>query len=563
MQSIISGRSLRELLELVNNYSNNWAGLLAVLAIIAPVIIEILLAVVKMLFKKIHSVIPSERMNCIRYIDANSSVEHRKELCRYYIPTRAQDIDPCNQEEIRDNNGKFLSIPLCDFFLNEAFKTSSRGKHYLILADSGMGKTTLLLQLYLRSAPLVRFRKSAKTAFVPLGQPNCIDEIGKIANPENTILLLDGLDENPDAMFEFDAFFKRLIHNTSRFNKVVITCRTQFFASGKDEPFQTGLVQIGGSTKGSEIVKKYLSPFSDEEDRKYLKKRFAFNRRLQKKALAIVQKVPEIMVRPLILNWISFLCDTKEEYKYLIDIYDSIIEKWIEREDLGSGSDKLYELSVEIAQHMFLNKSTDIPAKEVEKIASRKHINIQPIVAKSRSVLNRNSNGVFKFAHRSFFEFLVVFDILSKHCLPSDTEYLWSFSGAKRFLFESLLNSAEITNKKQVEDATQQLVQSKALVQSGNLIDFLLQPKLQIHGENTERGFIVEVWQYYLPIEGYNRKDEFNVTRFSSIVDVPVHEIINSDGIDIGLVFEVSAKCNPPQTKISTNIIKRSVKIKM
>ena len=115
----------------------------------------------------------------------------------------------------------------------------------------------------------------------------------------------------------------------------------------------------------------------------------------------------------------------------------TIIQKWIAREELGSNSNKLYELSADIANYMYQAESTTILADRVDKIALKKHIDLKPIIAKSRSLLNRNSSGEYKFAHRSFLEFFIVDNILRRMVMPDNTNFLWSLSGAKRFFIRT------------------------------------------------------------------------------------------------------------------------------
>ena len=69
---------------------------------------------------------------------------------RYYIPTKFQNVSPSEDDE---PNKKYIAsakqkiIPL---FLKIVFKKNSDdNKYYLILADSGMGKTTFMINLYL------------------------------------------------------------------------------------------------------------------------------------------------------------------------------------------------------------------------------------------------------------------------------------------------------------------------------------------------------------------------------------------------------------------------------
>ena len=299
----------------------------------------------------------------VGFVDRVYSKESRKAVTKYYIPTRAQDIDPCEFEEIRDNNGNFISQQLIPFFISDAFKESSQGKYYLVLADSGMGKTTFMLRLYRECLLNRKLRKRYKTKLIPLSQSNCIQSIEKIENPENTILLLDALDENGSAINDYELFFATLLQATEGFNKTVITCRTQFFPDRATEPVETGRIRIGTGKKKEEITKKYISPFSDEEVKLYLKKQYRFNKKKQRQAYEIVTKVPVLMARPVILNWINFLCDSTEKFTYAYQIYSAIIDKWIDRESIGHTSRSLFELSRAIANYMYLHNTTSMSAE--------------------------------------------------------------------------------------------------------------------------------------------------------------------------------------------------------
>lgn len=493
----------------------------------------------------------------------NYSKEYCDTLSKYYIPTRAQEIDPCNQEEIRKNNGKFNSFPLIPFFKKEAFKRSSAGRFYLVLADSGMGKTTFLLQLYKKCIPYVLTHKYEKIVLVPLADGDCINKIQQIVDGERTILLLDGLDENNEAIEGCDAFFSKLVTAAAHFNKVVITCRTQFYASAQDEPFRTGVIHVGRGNKGCEIVKKYISPFNDEEVRQYLRKRFSFRRKIQKKAFEIVNVVPNLMVRPIVLNWIEFLCDEGKEYQYSFQIYDTIIRKWIEREELGDGSNKLYELSADVANYMYVTESTTIPAERVDKIALKKRINLKPIIAKSRSLLNRNSDGVYKFVHRSFLEYFIVDNIFKNMKIPENTSFLWSLSGARLFLFERLICAAKETDEDQLDLANKQIEDNYRYSAADSLLDFLQNPKIKLNAKNNNNILTIEAWLYYLPTEGYDGNETFNIDQYFSATEGPIHQSINNEGTDIGAIFVVSKNVDITQVCLSVEVRKKRVSFTM
>lgn len=487
-----------------------------------------------------------------KYVNSVYTQERLVEVLKYYIHTRAQDMDPCEQEEIKENNGKFFSQSLIRFFITEAFNKNSAGKFYLVLADSGMGKTTFLLRLYRECLRKFNSAKKPSVKLIPLTDPNCIANLQRIENPENTILLLDAFDENNEAISDCNAFFEKLVKATASFNKVVITCRTQFFPSRKEEPSITNFIQVGRHKKRTEIVKKYLSPFTDEEVRRYLKKRFRFNLRLQKRAYKIVRKVPNIMARPLILNWINFLCDSNENYQYSYQIYDTIITKWIEREDLGHSEGSLFELSRSIADYMFRNETTTIPAKKVEEIASQKKIDLEPIIAKSRSLLNRNGRGEYKFAHRSFLEYFIVFSIFEKMRMPDKTDFLYSLSGTKRFLLEILLSSVEETDSAKIYEVEHELEKYKQYTGIGKVVDFIQNPKIQLIQKNNEIGFTVEAWQSFVDPNGaQNIFDFLQFSDFMSTTEGPIYQTIQDEWLlNLGLVFDVVDGEMPPHTTL-------------
>ena len=427
----------------------------------------------------------------VSFVDRVYSKESRKAVTKYYIPTRAQDIDPCEFEEIRDNNGNFISQQLIPFFISDAFKESSQGKYYLVLADSGMGKTTFMLRLYRECLLNRKLRKRYTTKLIPLSQSNCIQAIEKIENPENTILLLDALDENGSAINDYESFFTTLLQATEGFNKTVITCRTQFFPDRATEPVETGRIRIGTGNKKEEITKKYISPFSDEEVKLYLKKQYRFNKKKQRQAYEIVTKVPVLMARPVILNWINFLCDSTEKFTYAYQIYSAIIDKWIERESIGHTSRSLFELSRAIANYMYLHNTTSMSAEKVEEIASKKNIQLEPIIAKSRSLLNRNGNGEYKFAHRSFLEYFIVFSLFERMKIPANLAYLFSLSGVKRFFFEILLDAAQQTNPETYQRSINFFNMLKPYIHMDSLLDIVNHKNVTYSSHNSENGFTI------------------------------------------------------------------------
>ena len=190
-----------------------------------------------------------------------------KESMRWYIPTRVQDIDPCTD----GYSDPFISKELVPYFIDDVFKNSS-SQYFIILADSWMGeKTTFLLKLFLTYYK--KLSKKYDIILIPLSLEGLLEIIRKVEDKPNSILLLDGFDEDDHAINNYSERLKTICDETELFYKVIITCRTQFFSDSKAEPKHTGKIKHGGN-KGVEFMKYYISPFNESEIDLYLKKKY-------------------------------------------------------------------------------------------------------------------------------------------------------------------------------------------------------------------------------------------------------------------------------------------------
>lgn len=77
-----------------------------------------------------------------------------EETQKKYIRTQCQNIDPANEVSLKQSFAFATREDLLNFFLKKVFKVNeNENRFYLILADSGMGKTTFFLSLYMRFNP--------------------------------------------------------------------------------------------------------------------------------------------------------------------------------------------------------------------------------------------------------------------------------------------------------------------------------------------------------------------------------------------------------------------------
>ena len=108
---------------------------------------------------------------------------------RYYVRPWCQDIDPAGAEEPRlvfgVQQGLFET-------LDNALTHPTEYHFIILLADSGMGKTSALINYY--AWHLKRWRKPFKLALMPFGIPEADERIAAITERSGTILFLDALD---------------------------------------------------------------------------------------------------------------------------------------------------------------------------------------------------------------------------------------------------------------------------------------------------------------------------------------------------------------------------------
>lgn len=367
--------------------------------------IEVLLSILAMLcsfFLWLKTIITRRKLNV--YLRKWLAKDTLKCL-KYYIDTKGQQIDPCEYDEIRVANICKITEKLIPFFLKEVFKNNINNQYFVLLGDSGVGKTTFMIQLF--KGYKKKLIKKYNIEYIPLLHANCINEIENIKNPENTILLLDGLDENPFALIDYKVFMNELLCKTELFYKIIITCRTQFFPNEKEEPYETGRISFDMKNKKNLFYKIYISPFEDKDIERFLKKKYPtfLNEKKRNKAIDVVRKTPYLMVRPMLLSYIDDLIQEENEYDYVYQIYEQLTEKWMLRESVPY--EKLYEFTRVTAIYMYRHNTNYIEAKDIKNICKQYNINLREIEAKSRSLLNRNGIGDYKFAHKSIYEFIL------------------------------------------------------------------------------------------------------------------------------------------------------------
>lgn len=365
-----------------------------------------------------------------------------KNAVRLYIEPDCSQMDPAGESDIRHavliRDSLFKNV-------NKFLDSGGSGKHLLVLADSGMGKTTFTLQFYWQNHK-TSWNKKKRVAIVPLGRKNAVNAIKKIDRQNETILILDAFDEDTEALLDHKSRINELMEVAQDFKRVIVTSRTQFFSSDEEIPKETGVAivsprnNIGRTYK---FYKLYLAPFNDNQVKQYIKKRFRFWQFSKRaRTYKLVERVPELIVRPMLLAHIPDLAiESKISINSLAEFYSYMVETWLKREEGWVAPELLKNFSEKLAVDIFLNKDIRsmerISPNELNRLLNQNMPDSEHWKFKTRSFINRDAEGNYKFSHRSFMEYFFILAYLNgdKSCLSV------KWTDMMITLFESAINA--------------------------------------------------------------------------------------------------------------------------
>jgi len=342
---------------------------------------------------------------------------------RYYIEPDCSIIDPARENEIRN-----VRAPKEGIFdaLDNFIAQDSVYRHIIVLADSGMGKTSVFINYFVRN---YKRRNPHKIVLLPIGIPDLKDRIEAITDQKNTTIFLDAFDEDFKAIIEHKKRLRELMELCLHFERVAISCRTQFFLDDEEIPNETGILRVGPRSGGEGSVYKfqklYLMPLTDRQVAKYLRKRYPFwEWRQRRKAQRLVEKIPLLSVRPMVLTHIPDLLRDGATIEHSFQLYEAIIDAWLQRESVWLDPKNLRRFSELLAVEIFVNRekrgSELITRDELLTLVEAWNIPLNDMLLSWRSLLNRDADGNLKFAHRSIMEYLFI------QCDVSQIKQIWT-----------------------------------------------------------------------------------------------------------------------------------------
>ena len=364
-----------------------------------------------------------------------------------FIPVHAQKEGPHdNADYPLPSKDRYKLVPkLLSDILPDKGRLPNKRMRYAILAGSGMGKSIFSASFCKSYIENKEFKNKKLPYFIYAINlaGMSIDEIESqisknITHPQKTILILDSLDENPDANKNYSAFIKKLEDVIDNIKVVILTVRTQFYANSQEEPKRGSKNQHSDKAPTLNWEIHYLSPFTPTEVQQYVDMKYNINSKEYPKAYKLIHSASDLMNRPLILAYLDDLLDIKpldgDRLTY-VEIYNEIINAWLKREirlnpysnmpdvdNDGSVLADLYAFTKDIAVYVSKSNGFCVPKDEYENFLKKYEKDGVRFAFKGRSLLNRTSNGDVKFAHKSFLEFFIAIDSLEHPEKQYDTK---------------------------------------------------------------------------------------------------------------------------------------------
>lgn len=362
-------------------------------------------------FRKRHATAIAASMKRKTHVESFTDTEIEEAVHRYIEPDTS-NVDPANEDDLR--NFAFVREPI--FAVVERALKATDKVHLLVLADSGMGKTTLLLNLFARELKK-RDGENPEIALVPLGRADAEGQIQDVVDKRNTILLLDAFDEDTRAIKDHKRRLHEIMVLSADFKTVVLTCRTQFFSSDSDVPTATGVARVAPKRAGAlgshHFQRIYLLPFSQDQIESYIRKITPwYNLESRRRARKLVSRIPELTVRPMLLALLPDLLNREEEFREIWDLYNFMVTSWLARESHWIEPAELLSISKKMAVDVYLGRqarqSERLSIQELAALLEQTSSSIETWKLTGRSLLNRDASGNYKFAHRSIMEFLFI-----------------------------------------------------------------------------------------------------------------------------------------------------------
>lgn len=294
-------------------------------------------------------------------------------------------------------------LPLLDYFV-ERFATQNELERnfYLLLGPTGSGKTHFLLRLYAKLKQ--GFFAKAKVRYISLAQMGDLSPLADYDDHPDTVLLLDGLDEDPLVYAHFGERLDQIIKYSRNYQRIILACSHARFAElenldyahytfvGPKESVRFNLcelVPLDGAKKVRPSVRRGVKKYKTAQNK-------------------LLQQWPEIAETPLWLESLR-LSPVRSEDRYYYQLFAYRIEaelaKLYSQKDAQDAAQRFLEA---IAGSMYLqwkeDKALQLELTEVEALATAFGLDWRAL---QRNILMIVDHGTVIFRHIAYLSFFL------------------------------------------------------------------------------------------------------------------------------------------------------------
>ncbi|MCW5202776.1 SUMF1/EgtB/PvdO family nonheme iron enzyme [Desulfobulbus sp. US4] len=396
---------------------------------------------IKPLWKKLGRISDERKKELARLRDEFVDPETLKGL---YIEPFLQDRNPADvmQEDLLAAARQPAFERINEFFQG-SLPLEKDGRHQMfILSDAGMGKTSLLLMIKLMH--LTSFwPKGHHCALFKLGD-DTLKRVQALPNKGETVLLLDALDEDPQAWKRIRDRLLDLLQASEDFRRVIISSRTQFFPEMESDRLGRPEIKV---LSGYHCPVLYLAPFTDVQVQEFIHRKLPLSwhhhLRLQagrikkdrEKAVRLLEHMQDLRMRPMLLQHIDKLlvADCQQEWN-AYTVYEALVAEWLDREVRKLREQhknrrvperkELFHACLRIAEQMERGGGDRriISEEELRQLieADENIAWLEKFELGGRSLLNRNSDRAFRFSHYTIQEFLLAWGLVNKQLVGKE-----------------------------------------------------------------------------------------------------------------------------------------------
>ncbi len=337
----------------------------------------------------------------------------------------------CRYQDHVGNTGKTScgAFDAINLFMGDGVDPSIKGgNQMLILGDSGMGKTSLLMVL--KAAEALEYRPADyRCELIKLGE-DALDRIAEISDPSKTALLLDALDEDPTSANGERQRLLDVLAASQGFWRVFVSCHNRYFfqnVSSQDEGDKSGRV---GDFDCPMMV---LLGFDDEQVEAYLDKRYPKQWRQKivkhserEAAFERVATMGNLKYRPQILSMIGFLLNHDEPVTEEYSLLEAVTIQWLIRENEAHEHRELVNVSIEslydAAKRIAIAMAEEgIHAAPEERVlnwiqSDEENVQLQSVTFSPDSLLlqcqGEDGRRSYRFSHPTILEFFAAQSVL-------------------------------------------------------------------------------------------------------------------------------------------------------